>query len=75
MRRGDCNSTSDSRKVWVSRVAGLLPYISYEEGQRMCRQVHGGIAAALDAVSPQRCEQPLCAKEEEEEERSLSFLQ
>jgi len=52
--------------VKIDRIAGILPYVSYEESKRIYGKVHHEIAAAIDAVSPKRCNQSLyCADDDQ----------
>ena len=52
--------------VKIDRIAGILPYVSYEESKRIYGKVHHEISAAIEAVSPKRCNQSLyCADDDQ----------
>ncbi|KAL7547573.1 hypothetical protein ACHAWF_010867, partial [Thalassiosira exigua] len=60
--------------VRIARIAGVLPYVSYEESKRLCGRVQDEISAVVDVVNSARCDRPFSCPEgmggEEAEDRS-----
>ena len=58
-------NTDDGIAVKIDRIAGILPYVSYEESKRIYNKVQNDVSAVIDAVSSSnRCNQPLCDGED-----------
>jgi len=51
--------------VKIDRIAGFLPYVSYEESKRIYNKMQNEISAAIDAVSSNTCHQTYNCVDEE----------
>ena len=65
--QGDNSSSMAGERVKIDRLAGILPYVSYEESKRLYTKVQHELSAVIDAVSSKgRCNQPaFCADDEQ----------
>mmetsp|Transcript_19990 Transcript_19990/g.37604 ORF Transcript_19990/g.37604 Transcript_19990/m.37604 type:complete len:528 (+) Transcript_19990:332-1915(+) len=66
-RKSPATNSANDYPTRIDRIAGILPYVSYERSKRIYTRVHHDISAAIDAVSSARCDQPFgtCAEMEE----------
>lgn len=57
--QGDAKSfASFGEGVKIDRLAGVLPYVSYEESMRLYNRVQRDLTSAIDVVASTRCDQP-----------------